>query len=35
MGRRKKGLDIDGWILLDKPADLTSTQAVSAVRRAF
>ena len=35
MGRRKKGLDIDGWIILDKPADMTSTQAVSAVRRVF
>jgi tRNA pseudouridine55 synthase len=35
MGRRKKGQDVDGWIILDKPADLTSTQAVSAVRRIF
>ena len=35
MGRRKKGQDVDGWIILDKPADMTSTQAVSAVRRIF
>ena len=35
MGRRKKGQDIHGWVLLDKPLDLTSTQAVSAVRRLF
>jgi len=35
MSRRKKGEDISGWVVLDKPEDLTSTQAVSAVRRVF
>ena len=35
MSRRKKGEDISGWIVLDKPEALTSTQAVSAVRRVF
>ncbi len=35
MGRRKKGDDVSGWVVLDKPDDMTSTQAVSAVRRVF
>ena len=35
MARRKKGDAISGWICLDKPYDLTSTSAVSRVRRAF
>lgn len=35
MSRRKKGEDVSGWVVLDKPEDLTSTQAVSAVRRVF
>ncbi|MBI75225.1 MAG: tRNA pseudouridine(55) synthase TruB, partial [Oceanicaulis sp.] len=35
MARRRKGLDVHGWIVLDKPLDMTSTQAVSAVRRIF
>jgi tRNA pseudouridine55 synthase len=35
MGRRKKGDPVSGWICLDKPLDLTSTDAVSRVRRAF
>jgi tRNA pseudouridine55 synthase len=35
MGRRKKGEDVSGWIVLDKPEDMTSTHAVSAVRRVF
>jgi tRNA pseudouridine55 synthase len=35
MGRRKKGLDVDGWLVLDKPEDVTSTDAVAAVRRIF
>jgi tRNA pseudouridine55 synthase len=35
MGRRKKGEDVSGWIVLDKPDDMTSTHAVSAVRRIF
>jgi tRNA pseudouridine55 synthase len=35
MGRRKKGKSVHGWIALDKPAGMTSTQAVGAVRRIF
>ena len=35
MARRKKGQAISGWINLDKPYDLTSTFAVSRVRRLF
>src|SRR5688572_1297563 len=35
MARRKKGDDVSGWIVLDKPDDMTSTHAVSAVRRIF
>jgi len=35
MARRKKGDAVSGWICLDKPYDLTSTTAVSKVRRAF
>jgi tRNA pseudouridine55 synthase len=35
MGRRKKGNPIHGWVILDKPQGLTSTQAVAAVRRIF
>jgi tRNA pseudouridine55 synthase len=32
MSRRKKGLDISGWLILDKPVGVTSTQAVSKAR---
>lgn len=35
MGRRKKGDPVSGWICLDKPYDLGSTQAVGRVRRLF
>jgi tRNA pseudouridine55 synthase len=35
MARRKKGRSVHGWLILDKPAGMTSTQAVGAVRRAF
>ncbi len=35
MGRRKKGQPVHGWVILDKPTGLTSTQAVAAVRRIF
>jgi tRNA pseudouridine55 synthase len=35
MARRKKGLDVHGWLVLDKPEDFTSTDAVSVVRRLF
>lgn len=35
MGRRKKGNPVHGWINLDKPAGMTSTQAVGKVRWLF
>lgn len=35
MARRKKGDLVSGWVCLDKPYDLTSTTAVSRVRRLF
>ena len=35
MSRRKKGQPIHGWVILDKPSGMTSTQAVAAVRRIF
>jgi len=35
MGRRKKGHAVHGWVILDKPRGVTSTQAVGAVRRVF
>ncbi|HEY9216566.1 MAG TPA: tRNA pseudouridine(55) synthase TruB [Phenylobacterium sp.] len=35
MARRRKGEAVSGWICLDKPYDLTSTHAVSRVRRLF
>jgi len=35
MARRKKGKAVHGWLVLDKPAGMTSTQAVSVVRRLF
>ncbi len=35
MGRRRKGEAVSGWICLDKPYDMTSTHAVSRVRRIF
>jgi tRNA pseudouridine55 synthase len=35
MARRKKGNPVNGWVVLDKPLNMTSTQAVGAVRRAF
>jgi len=34
MGRKRKGLAINGWINLDKPAGMTSSACVNAVRRA-
>ena len=33
--RRRKGKPVNGWLVLDKPAGITSTYAVGAVRRAF
>lgn len=35
MARRKRGNPVNGWVILDKPSGVTSTQAVSAVRRVF
>jgi tRNA pseudouridine55 synthase len=35
MARRKKGKAVNGWLILDKPVGMTSTQAVGAVRRLF
>jgi len=35
MARRRRGQKVDGWVVLDKPAGMTSTQAVGAVRRIF
>ncbi|WP_158912809.1 tRNA pseudouridine(55) synthase TruB [Caulobacter sp. S45] len=35
MGRRKKGDAVSGWICLDKPIDLGSTDAVARIRRLF
>ena len=35
MGRRKSGRDISGWLVIDKPAGLTSTAVVNKVRWAF
>ena len=33
MARRRRGRTIDGWIVIDKQAGMTSTQVVGAVRR--
>ena len=33
MGRRKKGRDVTGWLVIDKPAGPTSTAVVTIVRR--
>lgn len=33
--RRKRGLPINGWVIVDKPKDVTSTNVVNIVRRAF
>ena len=35
MGRRRKGEAVSGWVNLDKSYDLTSTHAVSRLRRLF
>jgi tRNA pseudouridine55 synthase len=35
MSKRKKGNAVHGWVVLDKPVGMTSTQAVAAVRRIF
>lgn len=35
MGRRRKGRAVHGWLVVDKPAGVTSTTVVNRVRRAF
>lgn len=35
MGRKRKGRDISGWLIIDKPAGMTSTAVVNKVRWAF
>jgi tRNA pseudouridine55 synthase len=35
MARRKKGKPVHGWLVFDKPAGMTSPQAVGLVRRLF
>jgi tRNA pseudouridine55 synthase len=33
--RKRKGREVSGWLCLDKPASMTSTQAVSLVKRLY
>ncbi len=35
MARRRRGRQVHGWLILDKPAGVTSTAAVAEVRRLF
>jgi tRNA pseudouridine55 synthase len=35
MARRRRGRPVDGWVVADKPAGMTSTTVVSVVRRLF
>lgn len=35
MARKRKGRDLSGWLIIDKPAGLTSTAVVNKVRWAF
>jgi len=35
MARKRKGAPIHGWVVVDKPIGVTSTETVSAVRRVF
>src|SRR4051794_22994404 len=35
VGHRRETRDVHGWIILDKPVGMTSTHAVSAVKRLF
>ncbi len=35
MAKRKKGQPVHGWVIVDKPQGMTSTQVVGAVRRIF
>jgi tRNA pseudouridine55 synthase len=35
MARRRKGRKVDGWVVVDKPVDMTSTEVVARVKRLF
>ena len=35
MSRRRKGQPVSGWVVIDKPAGMTSTDVVNTVRRAL
>lgn len=35
MARKRKGLAIDGWIIVDKPAGITSTDVVTRIKRTW
>src|SRR5215472_10384525 len=35
MSRKKKGAPVHGWVVVDKPEGITSTQVVGQVRRIF
>ena len=35
MARRRKGLPVNGWLILDKPEGMSSTQAVARVKRLY
>lgn len=35
MARRRKGLPVNGWLIFDKPQGMTSTQAVTRVKRLY
>jgi tRNA pseudouridine55 synthase len=35
MGRKRKGASVHGWVVIDKPQGVTSTQVVGIVRRVF
>ena len=35
MARRKKGQPVHGWVVVDKPTGITSTQVVGIVKRVF
>jgi len=35
MARRKRGRKVDGWVVVDKPVGLTSTEVVARVKRLF
>jgi tRNA pseudouridine55 synthase len=35
MARRKRGRKVDGWVIVDKPVGMTSTEVVARVKRLF